>query len=233
MTNKEKLKKAIIQDINPTNYYNEIIKKIEKGERMKNKSNIWKRSLVPICLAILISGVLFFNSQNRNLLKNDKDIDKENDINLKINNINMTLTKADIAGFAIDLTYEELIKEEEFIANIEVLSSFKNSRLMKRYDENNEFIGYDLIYYNTNNNQISKEIEIFFSKTLKRKPSCYETINLDKLEDSVINDINVKILKSNNKYYYILFNYNNYNFDIITTNITEQELSSLLLSIIK
>lgn len=233
MTNKEKLKKAIIQDINPTNYYNEIIKKIEKGERMKNKSNIWKRSLVPICLAILISGVLFFNSQNRNLLKNDKDIDKENDINLKINNINMTLTKADIAGFAIDLTYKELIKEEEFIANIEVLSSFKNSRLMKRYDENNEFIGYDLIYYNTNNNQISKEIEIFFSKTLKRKPSCYETINLDKLEDSVINDINVKILKSNNKYYYILFNYNNYNFDIITTNITEQELSSLLLSIIK
>lgn len=232
MTNKEKLKNAIEEDINPKNYYNEIIEKLEKGEKMK-KNNAWKWSLVPFCLVVVISGVLFLNFQ-KTILKNKTDVDEINNTYLKINNINQVLVNNDIAGSAIDLTFEELIKEERFIANIKILSSLNHSRLMKRYNMNNEFIGYELIYYSIdNNNQINKQIEIFFSKTLKNKPNCYGTVNLDKLEDSKINNTNVKVLKFNNKYYYALFNYNNYNFDIETTNISEQELTDLLLSIMK
>ena len=49
MTNKEKLKNAIEQDINPKDYYTEIINQGEKGEKMK-KNNILKWSLMPIYL---------------------------------------------------------------------------------------------------------------------------------------------------------------------------------------
>ena len=55
-----------------------------------------------------------------------------------------------------------------------------------------------------------------------------------KLENSKINNTIVKILKEeNNNNYYVLFTYNDYNFDIETTNITKQELLTLLLSILK
>lgn len=233
MTNKEKLNNAIEQDINPKDCYNAIIKKIEEGKKMKKKSHIWKFVLAPICSIFIISGILFLNNQNKNILKNNNYVDEKNDVYLKINNVNIESTSADIAGSAIDLTFEELIKEEDFIADIKILPSLNNSRLMKRYGMNDEFIGYNLIYHNADYNQVYKEIDIFFSKTLKNKPSCYETIDLNKLEDSKINNTNVKVLKTDANHYHALFNYNNYNFDITTINITEQELSSLLLSIIK
>lgn len=71
MTNKEKLKRAIEQDINPTSYYKEIISKIERGERMnKEKINLWKWSFIPICLVAIISGVLLINSNNKELKSN-------------------------------------------------------------------------------------------------------------------------------------------------------------------
>lgn len=232
MTNKEKLNNVIEQDINPKDCYNAIIKKIEEGKKMKNKSHIWKFVLAPICSIFIISGILFLNNQNKNTLKNDNYVDEKNDVYLKINNVNIESTSMDIAGSAIDLTFEELINEESFVADIKILPSLNNYRLMKRYDINDEFIGYNLIYHNTDY-QAYKEIDIFFSKTLKNKPSCYGIIDLDKLEDSKINNTNVKILKTDTNHYHALFNYNNYNFDITTVNITEQELSTLLLSIIK
>ena len=72
MTNKKKIKNAIEQDINPNSYYNEIIRTIEKGAKMKNKSNIWKWSFVPICLVVAISGILLINDNkelNPNIFK--------------------------------------------------------------------------------------------------------------------------------------------------------------------
>lgn len=233
MTNKEKLNNAIEQDINPKDCYSKIIKKIEEGKKMKKKSHIWKFVLVPICSVFIISGILFLNYQNKNTLKNDNYVDEKNNVYLKINNVNIKQTIADIAGSAIDLTFEELINEEGFVADIKILPSLNNYRLMKRYDINDEFIGYNLIYHNGDYNQLYKEIDIFFSKTLEIKPSCYEAIDLDKLEDSNINNTKLKILKTDTNHYHALFNYNNYNFDITTVNITEQELSTLLLSIIK
>ena len=89
MTNKEKLKNAIEQDINPKDYYTEIINQGEKGEKMK-KNNILKWSLVPICLVVVISGVLFLNYQNDNktILKNKPYIDEKNNVTLNINEVN-------------------------------------------------------------------------------------------------------------------------------------------------
>lgn len=234
MTNKEKLKRAIEQDINPKDYYKEIIYQIEEGEKMKNKKNMWKYSLVPICLIFMLGIFLFNNGKDLfkdNIIKNEKE-----NVVLKINDIDTIQTNTvDIAGSATDITFTELVQEVTFMTNLKIPTILNNSRLIKRYDMNDEFIGYNLMYYNEDNNQIKKEIEIFFSRTLKNKPDCYK-IDLDKLEDSKIKNINVKVLESNgngNNYYYVLFNYNEYNFDIRTFNIAEQELLNLLLSIIK
>lgn len=194
-----------------------------------------KWSFVPICLVVVIISILFFYYQNRNsiVINNKKYIDRENNLILNINTINKRTSIMDIAGSSLDLTIDELIEEEKFISEFKVVSSLNESRLMKRYDINNEFIGYDLIYYNVDdNNQIDKEIEIFLSKTLKYKPSCYQLIDVNELENSQINNTLVKILKSEN-YYYVLFTYNDYNFEIETLNIEENELLILLLSILK
>ncbi len=236
MTNKEKLKNAMEQDINPTNNYNKIIKKIEKKSKMKRENNLLKWSLIPICLVVIfISGIIFLNyKNNNNLLENKQYIDKENDITLNINNITEFIENADVGGSAIDITFDEIINEENFIKNFKFLNKFTNSRLIKRYDMNNKFIGYEMFYYNTNENEeITSGIDIFLSKTLINKPSCYKNIDFSKMKDSTINDTTLKILKTESNRFYALFNYNGYNFDIETTNITEQEFSDYLVSILR
>lgn len=236
MSNKEKLKTAIEQDINPTNNYKKIIKEIERERNMKRKSNLLKWSLLPICLIIVIGGMVFLNykNDNNNLFKNKSYIDKENNITLNINNITEFIENADVGGSAIDITFDDIINEEDFIKNFKFLNKFTNSRLIKRYDINNKFIGYEMFYYNTNENEeITSGIDIFLSKTLINKPSCYKNIDFSKMKDTTINDTTLKILKTESNRFYAIFSYNGYNFDIETTNITEQEFSNYLVSILK
>ena len=81
MTNKEKLKSAIERDINSMNNYNEIIKKIEKGEKMK-KNNIWKLCFVPaLILFVAVVGIsnngIFTQKIDSVNSKKDKRIIKE------------------------------------------------------------------------------------------------------------------------------------------------------------
>lgn len=230
MTNKEKLKRVIEQDIDPKSYYKEIIKKIEKKDKIK-KNNIWKYSFASLCVIGVISGILFLGSRQP-VVEYRNCIDEESNTNLKNEATDKGFTKGDVAGDSVDITFEELIKEEAFVANIS-LPSLNNSRLMKRYDMDKKFIGYDLIYYSVDdNNEITKQVEIFFSKTLKTKPSCYENVSFAEEEDFKINNTNIKVLKINTNYYYALFSYNNYNFEIDTDNISKQELTDLLNSII-
>ena len=236
MSNKEKLKTEIEQDINPTNNYKKIIKEIERERNMKRKSNLLKWSLLPICLIIVIGGMVFLNykNDNNNLFKNKSYIDKENNITLNINNITEFIENADVGGSAIDITFDDIINEEDFIKNFKFLNKFTNSRLIKRYDINNKFIGYEMFYYNTNENEeITSGIDIFLSKTLINKPSCYKNIDFSKMKDTTINDTTLKILKTESNRFYAIFSYNGYNFDIETTNITEQEFSNYLVSILK
>lgn len=232
MTNKEKLQEEIEKDISTQKYYNEIINKIEKKE--KRKKCFWKLSLIPFCFVVVVTSVLFLNyNDNKNYV--DKDEDKDNII-LNINEINgKMMNMDDIGGFAIDLTLEELKSEEKLISKFEIVPSLNESRLMKRYDIDSKFIGYNLIYNTVDKNmQINKEIEIFLSKSLKHKPNCFQLMNFDELENSVINNTNVKILKEEKENnYHVLFTYNDYNFDIKALNITEEELLTLLLSILK
>ena len=86
MSNKEKLNEAIEQDINMKDYYNEIIRKIE-DTKMKKKNNMWKWSLVPICL-VIISGTLLLNYQSDNKIElENQNFVEEKYLTLNINEI--------------------------------------------------------------------------------------------------------------------------------------------------
>lgn len=111
MTNKDKLKGAIEEDINPKNYYNEIIEKLEKGEKMK-KNNVWKWSLVPICLVAIISGVLFINNSKElkpNIYK--PNTETKDNVNLYINDV----SKISQGALRIDADVKITNNERDYI----------------------------------------------------------------------------------------------------------------------
>lgn len=237
MTNKEKLKRAIEHDINPKDYYNKIINQIEKGEKRNMKKRIWKWSLVPICMVVVISGVLFLNYRNDNktILKNKPYVDETNNVTLNINEIKsnkvgMPLIDADVKVVTnndvnFPLPYKnglvnipkDLDKTDKYIFY------FRENKESKDY---NILGNYEIIYSNDND----RSINVKYSKDNKPVRDYY--FSEDGSKTTTINGVELKIYKFEN-IYFTEFKFNDYNFDIETSNITEQELSTFLLSILK
>ena len=236
MTNKEKLKNAIEQDINPKDYYTEIINQGEKGEKMK-KNNILKWSLVPICLVVVISGVLFLNYQNDNktILKNKPYIDEKNNVTLNINEVNnkkggtykidadvKIVTNNDVN---FPLTYKSGIVD--FTKDLDKTSKyifyFRNDKESKEYN----ILGYYEIIYD---NGDDRSIKVSYSKD--NKPARDYHFSEEGSKTTTINGVELKIYKYED-IYFTEFKFNDYYFDIETSKITEQELSDFLLSIMK
>lgn len=237
MTNKEKLKIAIEHDINPKGYYNEIINQIEKGEKRNMKKSILKWSLVPICMVVVISGILFLNYQNdsKTILKNKPYVDEANNVTLNINEINsnkvgMPKLDADVKVVTnndvnFPLPYKnglvnipkDLDKTDKYIFY------FRENKESKDY---NILGNYEIIYSNDND----RSINVKYSKD--NKPVRDYHFDDEGSKTTIINGINLKIYKFE-KIYFTEFKFNDYNFDIETSNITEQELSTFLLSILK
>ncbi len=239
MTNKEKLKNAIEQDINPTNNYNEIITKIEKERKMKKENNLLKWSLVPICLAVFISGIIFLNykNDNKNLYENKPYIDKENNITLNINDLSkvgMTSLDADIktvSGLNIPYPFKvNANQNEEWFIIPSDLTQTKNYIVYTKKDiESNEYnVIANYIMLITDGNE--RSIEVKYSKDQEPLRDYYFSEEDSKI--TTINGIELRIYKYE-KSFYTIFSYNGYNFDIETSNITEQEFSDYLVSILK
>lgn len=235
MTNKEKLKNAIEDDINPKNYYNAIIEKLEKGEKMK-KNNAWKWSLVPICLVAIISGVLLIN--NRQELKPNiykPNIETKDNVKLYINDVSKMTQGALRIDAEVKIINNINIPYFEEIGNIVVPKDFDNNHdayaiYVKpdiNSDKYNTLQSYVFNYYNTKND---RHIRVSFSKENKPLRDYYFQEEGSKI--SKINNIELKIFKYN-ELYFTEFNYKGINFDIETTNISLQELTDLLVSIIK
>lgn len=242
MTNNEKLKQAIEQDLNSKNYYNKIMNQIERQEKMKKKRNMWKWSLVPVCLVVVISGILFFSNQNnkKTILKNNPYIDKNNNVELNINEINNYkdgIIDADLKR--IDANIEEITNNNENfplpykngIVNLpkdlnktyKYILYFRENRESKEY---NILGNYEIVY----SNDKDRSIQVKYSK--EHKPVRDYYFDDDGSKITMINGIELKIYKFEN-IYFTEFNYNDYTFDIETSKITEQELSDLLISILK
>lgn len=235
MTNKDKLKKAIEQDINPKNYYNEIISKIGESEEMKKKNNLWKWSLVPICL-VVIGGVLFLNYYNdKTILKNKPYIDKDNNVTLNINEVDSkangvykldadvkVITNNDIN---FPLPYKDGLVNipNDLDKTYKYIFYFRENKESKEY---NILGNYEIIY----SNDLDRTINIKYSKD--NKPARDYYFSEEGSKTTTINGVNLKIYKFEN-IYFTEFKYNGYNYDIETSKITEKELANFLTSILK
>ena len=236
MTNKEKLKKAIEQDINPKDCYKEIINKIERGEKtMKKKNNnLWKWSFVPICLVAAISGVLLINNKKLKADIYKPNIETKDSVNLYINDVSK-MTQGVLSSDAdVKITNIENISYFKEIVGIKVPSDFNNKEAHEIYvkpdRDSQEYNVLQSYVVNYSNKENDRNIIVSFSKDNKPIRDYYFSEEGSKM--SKINNIELKIYKYN-ELYFTEFNYEGINFDIETSKITEQELIDLLLSIIK
>lgn len=237
MTNKEKLNHAIEQDINWKDCYNEIIIKIEEGAKMTKKKNRWKWSLVPICLVVIISGVLFLNNQNDNKtkLENKPFIEEQNNVTLNINEI-----QSDQSGTFLDAAIDiktviandtnfPLPYENEINLPKDLNKTYRSivyTRENRNSEEYNILNSYSIEY----TNDFGRFIKVTYSKEYKPIRDYYFSDKGNK--STTINGVELKIYKFED-IYFTEFELNDYNFDIETSKITEQELSTFLLSIVK
>ncbi len=233
MPNKEKLNNSINNDFNKVNNYNKIIKKIE-GVNMKYKKIVWKISLIPICLAIILGNILFINyknDENKSLNSKDSYSDSKEKIEIYINNIDKlgaTLIDADV----------KVVNEEEnsiwisIVSNIVIPEQLEKKESYMLYTRKDKESPYDILnsyVYNYYNEETLSSIRISFSN--KNKPLRDYHFSEEGAKETTINNVKMKIFKYEN-IYFTEFNYKDYNFDIETTNITQDELINLLKSII-
>ncbi len=233
MTNKEKLKNAIEQDFDSKKYYDEIIQRIKKGDKMKKHNYIWKLTLVPICLVLIIGGILYANSKSKSITL-DNYVDKENNIKLNINNLEK------MGAMKLDADVKEIptdgdgywlgVTKDDDITIPKDLNKINGYNIYTRKDKTSEYNILNCHVYNYFNDNNDRNIQIAYSDTNKPIRDYYFSNEGSKV--TIINDVELTIFKYNT-IYFTEFNYKDYNFDIETDNINEQELSDLLVSIIK
>ena len=230
MTNRDKLNKVITNDFDITNNYTSIRKKMERGNKM---NKIFKYSLVPMAIVITMTSVFLLNKRNSTSNILDSNV-KNNDV-IIVNSIdnNFDNTKLDIDGRSEDITTDDLYKIYPLLKDIVVPNDYNINGIIKCYLFNDDtgkydkLYGYNIIYSGGNN----KYIDIFILIDTTKRLRCF-SIDTDEMKSSIINGNSIKIM-GEDKYYYAIFSYDNINFDIETTGISEEEFIQLIKSIVK
>lgn len=195
-------------------------KHINKDENLKiikermNKRNMkyLKYSLIPICLLLVISLYLITNNNEPDIFDDTKEIY----IN-EIDNMNLTTLDSDIRvenNYMVEI-YDELL-------NIVIPNDLNKISGSAIFLSDNTLNNYVIEYFND-----EKRITIAYSKTNTPIRDYF----IDDGKSSIINNTNLVISKYNTMYI-VTFKYNDIYFDIETSNIKENELITLLESII-
>ncbi len=196
-------------------------KHINKDENLKiikermNKRNMkyLKYSLIPICLLLIISLFLITNNNKPDIFDDTKEIY----IN-EIDNMNLTALDSDIKvenNYMVEI-YDELL-------NIVIPTDLNKMNGLAIFLSDGTFNNYVIEYFND-----ERRITIAYSKTNTPIRDYF----IDDGKPSIINNTNLVISKYNT-IYIVTFKYNDIYFDIETSNIKEDELITLLESIIK
>ena len=242
MSKNKNIKKMFEKEFNAQSMKKTILNKEENKMYFRT---IFKWSLVPICLMVVISGILLLNFKDNynNNISTEKKYQlytgKENNTILNINNVtDIRSTRLDVdiktvSGVNIPYPFkvnEDVNQNEEFFIIPSDLTQTKNYIVYTKKDKNSK-------EYNTVANYImlitdgkERNIEVKYSK--EQKPLRDYYFNEKDSKITTINGIDLKIYKYG-KSFYTTFSYNGYNFDIETSNITEQEFSNYLVSILK
>lgn len=230
MNNEDKLNKVITNDFDITNNYTSIRKKMERGNKM---NKIFKYSLVPMAIVITLASVFLLNKRSNTNNVLDSDV-KNNDV-IIVNSIdnNSDNAKLDIDGRSEDITTDDLYKIYPLLKDIVVPNDYNINGIIKCYlfnddtDKYDKLYGYNIIYSGGNN----KYIDIFILTATTKRLRCF-SIDTDEMKSSIINGNSIKIM-GEDKNYYAIFSYNNINFDVETTGISEGEFIQLIKSIVK
>ena len=230
MNNEDKLNKVITNDFDITNNYTSIRKKMERGNKM---NKIFKYSLVPMAIVITLASVFLLNKRSNTNNVLDSDV-KNNDV-IIVNSIdnNSDNAKLDIDGRSEDITTDDLYKIYPLLKDIVVPNDYNINGIIKCYLFNDDtgkydkLYGYNIIYSGGNN----KYIDIFILIDTTKRLRCF-SIDTDEMKNSIINGNSIKIM-GEDKNYYAIFSYNNINFDIETTGISEGEFIQLIKSMVK
>ena len=235
MSNKKIFKEIYWDKINKDKNYQEILKRIEKTQ---TKKNILKKSLVPITSTLVVSFLIIINLNNgeKTFNLNTPLTDIYNESNTSTSNKNESNSNSyiqDIDIKIIDIDYEKLINNDDylFLKNIVIPNDLNTQRYQANYIEENNDTDYTTLHhysFSYENDNENRNIIISFSD--KYEP-LRDYIYSNKKQTKKINNTEI-IFYQNEKSYIILFTYNNINFDIATNNITEEEITNLITSII-
>lgn len=213
MYNKKTIKEIFDEKINKNKIYDNVLLNIGRKKRM----NLFK-VIVPTCIVTLICSILVLN--------NNKNLQNKQIVINKIENVIGNRVK-------IDGIIEKLDKDNklEILNNIYIPSDIDKESLEAIYIKGENSHNYDNLYqYTYYYYSLDNERWISINFSNKNKP--FRDYQFNDGKDSIINNFNLKIYQYENLYM-TQFSYKGYNFDIETSAITEDELISLLETILK
>ena len=240
MSKNNNIKNILKERFDKNDNYNQILSKMERKNEMK-KINWFKYSLVPICLMIIVGSIIFFAGDNTKTFIPD-DVNNKNIININkaeekiggLLNVRLNVRAEDFKNF----------NDFAFISNIKVPADFNKFDKYIFYVQEaceeswekcqklpyNILRDYVLWYEKEAYESVHKRIRVSFSEL--GEPLRDYWIDSDNLNVSRINDTEL-IISSWSDMFIVEFKFNNLNFDIETSGITETELIQLLESILK
>lgn len=223
------LKEEMDKEFNKNNNYQKILSRVNNGKNLNYLA-------VPAFVIIIALVVLIVYQVNLSKTLNETVIIGENNIKIELNENNLSRKEFCVTSLDVDIKevkLETLPKNFEFInlvklpEEVELVNSSiiytRNDTSKDEYDILNDYV----FLYNSKDN--NKKIKIAFSESDKPIRDYFIDSTGKK---SRIGNTELEVFKYNGMYI-VNFSYNNINFDIETNGITQDELITLLISIIK
>ncbi|MBP3920636.1 MAG: hypothetical protein J6D28_03625 [Bacilli bacterium] len=247
MTNKDNIKKTIMNYFDKKQNYNYILRRIGK-----NKMNKFNKIVVPSCVLTLtlIFGIVVFNNNSECLKDNsisDNSQKQDGVDNIIFNNGSIYNINASVDAHPVDVmdidgmaNEADLIKKFSFLNDLNIPGDYDIARMYELYvkenvDENdyNKLWQYHILF--TAPNEISgaiREIEIIFTKE-DYILACLLP-NEDTFLKSTISGKEISLYKTEtSKEIEAFFDYDGYKFFVQSTNLTRDEFITLVKSIIQ
>ena len=200
-------------------------------EKKSSSNKYFKLSLIPLSLVIIFVGVFLI----KNITFSKNVYTRASDTFINVNEVieEMSAFKQSSSDpktetSNINLVWPNILKDG--ITLPKDLTKENGYAIYTKNSETGQYTDLNSYVYEYFNNSDKRKIRLAFSETEKPLKDYY--FNTQNAKKSNINNYELVIFQYGNTFY-TEFKYKEYNFDIETTNITKDELTSLLKSILK
>lgn len=215
-------KKIFEQQFDIDLMHHQIIKKMEQKKR---RNQMFKLCLIPACMITLICGTLFFGN-TKQTLQNPSQKDAAIHIN-QLDNMGAYKLDADVKL----VEKKDLLEKYSFLNHLTLPPTLSEHHQYEVYTKDQTQKVYNILHDSVleyQNEEGNKEIKLSFSELEKPLRDYYFKENG---KNSTIK--NQELLIFNYKtHFMVTFQHDNLYFDIETTNITQEELVTLITSIL-